>query len=50
MPCLFPLIQPDNANTPFEACIEIGGHKYGKGQAKSKRLAKMEAGEYQCQS
>ncbi|XP_072043004.1 microprocessor complex subunit DGCR8-like [Amphiura filiformis] len=35
--------ESNNANTPFEAVVEIGGNKYGRGQAKSKKLAKIEA-------
>ena len=30
-----------NASTPFEACVEIDGLKYGRGQAKNKNMAKL---------
>ena len=33
-----------NANCPFQAYVVIHATKYGKGQAKSKKEAKMEAG------
>lgn len=46
---IFESILPDNAHHPFEAVVYIEGTKYGRGQAQSKKVARLNAGElFKC--